>query len=260
MNRLVTRFKTLRQKKEGALITYFPIGEPGFDTMGLAETYIGNGADLLEIALPVNDPSSDGPVVAQSMERVREVGRDLDWLFNEIFKIRNAYPDMPLQIFSYMQIFNEKALDEVAVFCKQAQVDAMLFPDASEEQIQGMEESFGSDLCSLRFMPFRCEMSDIELVRDRAKGYIFLQAVDGTTGERESVDTALSEKIDLLHKQIPDVSICTGFGVSVPRHCREMIEMGADGVIVGSLLVKKLISTSLRDTGRLIKELKTNLQ
>lgn len=260
MNRCINRFEALRKKKDGALITYFPIGDPKFETMALAETYIENGADLLEIALPVADPFLDGKVVAQSMERINKAGRQLDWLLNEIFRIRKAYPDMPLQLFSYMKIFEKKAVDEFATCCRQIGVDAILLCDATELQIRDMEKSFDSDFCFLRFMPFRCENADVVTIKDHAKGYIFLQAADGATGERESVNASLGGKIALLHEQIPGVSICAGFGVSTPRHCREIAEMGADGVIVGSMVVKNLMSTSLKETGNLIKELKRNLQ
>ena len=260
MNKLINRFEELRNKKKGTLITYFPIGEPEYETLALAEAYIENGADLLEIALPVADPFLDGKVVAQSMSRVREAGRQLDWLLKEMFKIRTAYPDTPLQIFSYMKIFDKKAIDEFAVCCRQMGADGILLCDATEAQLRALAEAFAPDFYCIRFMPFRCEMADVELIKDYAKGYIFLQAADGVTGERGSVDKSLKGKISFLHEQIPGVSICAGFGISTPRHCREMVEMGADGVIVGSMVIRKLMSTSLTETGRLIKELKSNLR
>lgn len=260
MNRLINRFSKLREKEEGALITYFPIGDPEHDTMELADTYIENGADLLEISLPVPDPYYDGKTVAESMRRILEAGRDIDWIFNEIYRIRKAYPEMPLQLFSYMQIFEQKQLNEFAERCKEVQVDAMLIPEATEEQIRDLEPAFDPEFCQLRFMPYLCDISSIDLIRDRAKGYIFLQAADGMTGARESVEPSLKEKISRLHAEIPDVSICSGFGVSTPEHCRQMMKMGADGVIVGSLIVKTVSQQSLIETGELIKLFKESLR
>lgn len=259
MNRLTERFGALKYKKQGALITYFPIGDPRFDTLDLAKVYIENGSDLLEIGLPVLNPCLDGKVIKKSMKRITDEGHDVDWIFGEIYKIRNAYPETPLQIFSYMQIFEQEAVEKFAEFCTEVKADAMLIPDANEEQIRNIEPLFNPEFINLRFMPFRCEQSDIELIKDHAKGYLFLQAVDGATGERDKVDTRLSEKISSVHKQIPQVSVCPGFGISLPQHCRQIMEMGADGVIIGSLLVKTLEYTSLEDTGKLIKTLKNSL-
>ncbi|MDE7062372.1 MAG: tryptophan synthase subunit alpha, partial [Lachnospiraceae bacterium] len=72
MNRLDRHFRRQRELGKGVLITYFPIGEPKYDTLELAETYIENGSDLFEIGLPVPDPFADGKAVSDSMKRVRE--------------------------------------------------------------------------------------------------------------------------------------------------------------------------------------------
>jgi len=260
MNRLIDRFTQLRQKNEGALIAYFPIGDPRFDTLELAETYFENGADLLEVAIPVPDPSFDGDVVANSMRRINAAGRGPDWIFREIVRLRDAYPQMPLQVFTYTQIFQSMTAEELSHRCLEVQADAMLIADASEEQIRRYEPLFGEEFANVRFMPYRCEEQDIELIRVNAKGYIFLQAADGVTGERDTVDPSLAEKIERLQAEIPNVSICPGFGVSVPEHCKLIRDMGADGVVVGSLVVKMLDQTSLKETGTLIRMLKNNLR
>lgn len=259
MNRFEDRFSKLRERHEGALITYFPIGEPDYDTIELAEAYIDNGVDLLEIGLPVVDPYYDGEIVSRSMRRITDLGRDIDWIFNEIHRLRKAYPDIPMQVFSYMQIFDQKEIKEFAECCREVDVDAMLIADATEEQTRDLERVFNPDIYQLRFMPFRCNDSDIELIKEYAKGYLFLQAAEGTTGVRNSVDRSLEKNINRLHSKIPDVSICPGFGISTPEHCKQMMELGADGVIVGSRIVRAIEMQSLQETGKLIRKLKDNL-
>jgi tryptophan synthase alpha chain len=61
-----------------------------------------------------------------------------------------------------------------------------------------------------------------------------------------------------------DLPLCVGFGVSKPEHVRDLKEI-ADGVIVGSALVKKLEAggtnrvAALADVRRLVTELSSAL-
>jgi tryptophan synthase alpha chain len=47
-------------------------------------------------------------------------------------------------------------------------------------------------------------------------------------------------------KSITDVPVCVGFGVSTPQHAAELAKAGADGVIIGSRIVK-IIEDNLND-------------
>jgi tryptophan synthase alpha chain len=61
-----------------------------------------------------------------------------------------------------------------------------------------------------------------------------------------------------------DLPLCVGFGVSKPEHIRDLKDI-ADGVIVGSAVVKKLEAAAtdrakaLADVTQLVKELRAAL-
>jgi tryptophan synthase alpha chain len=69
-------------------------------------------------------------------------------------------------------------------------------------------------------------------------GFVYVVSVVGITGERASVSSQLRELIARL-RNLTDLPLCVGFGVSRPEHVREIGQL-ADGVIVGSALVRKL--------------------
>jgi tryptophan synthase alpha chain len=90
-------------------------------------------------------------------------------------------------------------------------------------------------------------------------GFVYVVSVVGITGERDRLPVALSEQIARL-RTMTDLPLCVGFGVSKPEHVRGL-KAFADGVIVGSALVKKLEaaamdrSQALADVKKLVREL-----
>ena len=57
-----------------------------------------------------------------------------------------------------------------------------------------------------------------------------------------------------------DLPLCVGFGVSRPEHVRELREV-ADGVIVGSALVRKLEAATTADgRARALAEVRATVQ
>ena len=56
-----------------------------------------------------------------------------------------------------------------------------------------------------------------------------------------------------------DLPLCVGFGVSRPEHVRQLKEI-ADGVIVGSALVKKFEQAGREGVASLVRELSAPLK
>lgn len=261
MNLLDKKFEYAKSRDEGVLIAYFPLGEPGFDPVEMAETYYQNGVDVLEIAYPVADPFVDGAVVAGSMHRILEAGFFTpDWYFEQLERIKAAVPDVSLEVFGYSQMFNSIKKDEFYGLCKKSGVDSILIADLDGQSRSKMDRDLPEDIYNLRFMPFHYSQNDLEDADKHAKGYIFLQATDGVTGARESLDERLGLKVEELKKRLPKTRICPGFGISTENHCKSIMSMGGDGVIIGSLVVDTVYKHKLAETGKLLKRLKDSLK
>ena len=74
-------------------------------------------------------------------------------------------------------------------------------------------------------------------IADKTTGFIYTVSLMGTTGER----TGLSDMVEPLVaklQSITDKPICVGFGISTPEHAQAVARAGADGVIIGSRIVK----------------------
>jgi tryptophan synthase alpha chain len=62
-------------------------------------------------------------------------------------------------------------------------------------------------------------------------------SLTGTTGERASIEDAVPPLIERAraHTSVP---VAVGFGISTPEQAQTVAEAGADGVIIGSRLVR----------------------
>ena len=69
-------------------------------------------------------------------------------------------------------------------------------------------------------------------------GFVYVVSLVGITGERSAISGDIRELLKRL-RAATDLPLCVGFGVSQPEHVKALKEI-ADGVIVGSALVKEL--------------------
>ncbi|MCK5698291.1 MAG: tryptophan synthase subunit alpha, partial [Candidatus Aenigmarchaeota archaeon] len=95
--------------------------------------------------------------------------------------------------------------------------------------------------------------SRMSLILEKVSGYVYLVSVLGVTGARSGVSDSTLELVSKV-KGKTDVPVLVGFGVSEPAHARKLVSAGADGVIVGSAIVK-IIERNLGDKEKMIGEI-----
>jgi tryptophan synthase alpha chain len=79
----------------------------------------------------------------------------------------------------------------------------------------------------------------VKKITSKTSGFLYLTSVTGITGQRESVNSELKSFAEEIKKET-DLPVCVGFGISSKEHV-ENIASFADGVIVGSAIVNKII-------------------
>ena len=75
----------------------------------------------------------------------------------------------------------------------------------------------------------------------------------GITGERTALPPEILENVAWLRRQTP-LPICIGFGISRPEHVR-MLAPVADGLIVGSAIVRRVAEAATRPPGQVLDEI-----
>jgi tryptophan synthase alpha chain len=243
MNPIDQLFQRLRSQGKKVFIPFITAGDPDLKaTESLIPKLAESGASLIEIGFPYSDPIADGAVIQASYTRALDKGLQIDEIFDSVSSIRrNALrnQDTPLVGMISYSLVQHRGPKEFLGQAQESGFSGAIVPDLPVEE--------SADLARLAAAR---DFKLIQLVtpttpRDRAvqiaktsTGFLYCVSVTGITGERDRLPEELLTQLAWLRRQT-DLPLCVGFGISKPEHVRMLREV-ADGVIVGSALVRKL--------------------
>lgn len=231
-------------------------GDPSLEqTPSIVQSLVAGGADIIELGIPFSDPIADGPTIQAAGERALSSGTSLEKIFQLIPKIR-AFTEIPLVFMGYYNPILQYGLDRFFSDMQSHGVEGVIIPDLPLEESGPafeLSKKYGRDLI---FIAAPTTTGDrLEKICSRAGGFLYLVSLLGVTGARESLNTRLPALIAKAkkHSKIP---VAVGFGVSRPGHVRQVVQAGADGVIVGSAIVKLIAETRFGELEAFVRELK----
>ena len=250
--------QTFAELKRAALIPYFVIGDPDFDTsLEIVKAAIDGGADILELGIAFSDPIADGPTIQKADIRALAAGMDIEKAKDFIKKIK-AYKDIPIGLLMYYNLIYQYGTEKFFVDFARAGVNSVLIADLS---IDDVDEIYAparkAGLDTVFMITPNTETERAKKIAEKCTGFIYTVSLLGVTGGRETLSDMIKPLISRL-KSITDVPVCVGFGVSKPQHAAELAKAGADGVIIGSRIVK-IIEENLNDKKSIPAKIKTFL-
>lgn len=96
--------ETFARLKTAALIPFFVIGDPDFDTsLSVVKTAIDAGADILELGIAFSDPVADGPTIQKADLRAMAAGMTVKKALDFIAKVK-AHKDIPIGLLMYYNL------------------------------------------------------------------------------------------------------------------------------------------------------------
>jgi len=246
--------------KTKPLITYFMAGYPDIEkSLKTGESLIQNGADILEIGVPFSDPVADGKTIQVAHEKAVKDGITILDVLNITEEIKKKYPSTPVILMAYYNpifVYGEYKFIKLA---KEKGVDGLIVPDLPPEEAKDLKKLTDENDISLIFLLAPTSpMERIELVGSLTNSFIYYVSLTGITGAREELPwEELENKVRLI-KEITKRRVAVGFGVSKREHTERLSRI-ADGVVVGSAIVKLQGKSDLNGISNLIKELKSGL-
>lgn len=238
--------ETFRNRNSPAFIGFTVAGDPDKETcIRAARALIDGGTDILELGVPFSDPVADGPTIQKADERALAAGTTPDTVFAIVRELRK-HSEIPIVFLTYYNIVYRRGIRTFYREAKEAGVDGILIADMPFEESDEVTDAaaeFGID--PIMLITQTTTDARIDMIASRARGYLYLVAVLGVTGVRQTVS---DEAIALLRRvrRHTDLPLALGFGISTPDHAKTWAEKGADGIIVGSAIVD-IVS---RNTGR----------
>lgn len=251
---LAQRLQQCREQGRSALIGYLPVGYPSVDESIAAAIELGNnGADIIELGVPYSDPVMDGPVIQKATAAAIENGFRLRDTFRAVREITEA-TDAVVVVMTYWNPILRYGVENFARDLAEAGGAGMITPDLIPDEASAWftaSEKYGLDRIFLAAISSSTER--LNLVSQASSGFVYAVSVMGVTGARSSVNSAAQTLVENL-RTAGAPNVCVGLGVSRREHVEE-IGAYADGVIVGTALVKALQDGGPEAVGKLTAEL-----
>ncbi|MBC8378694.1 MAG: tryptophan synthase subunit alpha [Planctomycetes bacterium] len=221
-----------------ALIPFFVIGDPDEQTsFELVKTAIDAGADVLELGIPFSDPVADGPTIQKADIRAMQSGMTPAKALAFIKRVTDYRP-IPIGLLVYYNLIFQYGVEKFLSDFKAAGGTSVLVADLSIDDANEIAPAAQAAGLETVFMVTpNTDEERIEKIAAHTTGFIYTVSLMGTTGERTGLSDLVKPLIERLKKHT-DKPICVGFGISSAEHARQVAVAGADGVIIGSRIVK----------------------
>lgn len=240
MTRIADTFSTLKQIGKVAFIPYLTAGDPDLDTTAQALRLLDDcGADIIELGVPYSDPLADGPVIQAAATRSLSKGTTLDKVLSMLKEISPSLK-APVVLFTYYNPILKRGMEPFLKAVKEAGGSGLVVPDIPLEETDKLRErSVANGLELILLTTPTTPKSRMKIIAKASQGFVYLVSLTGVTGARTSVQSRVETLLKEL-KEVTDKPVAVGFGISKPEHAVQVVEWGADGVIIGSAMVKIL--------------------
>ena len=263
IERIAEAFESARASgRRAALMPYLMGGFPDLDTsrrLGLA--YARSGADLIELGVPFSDPLADGPVIHAAGTAALNAGAKLE----SVLEVGQAIAEhVPVVVMCYANPILARGLERFADALLAVGVSGLIVPDLPLEEAEGTLAA--CDERGLALVPLVAPTTPEDRLRRigaQARGFLYTVLLTGTTGERSGLQDGLAAVLSRA-AACTTVPVAVGFGISTPRQAAAAAAAGADGVIVGSRLVRAAgeggaAGDPVSAVGALVREYSTGL-
>jgi tryptophan synthase alpha chain len=214
------------------------------------------GADLLELGVPFSDPLADGPVIhSAGTEALRQGVR----LHDVLGVARELSSQLPVVLMVYANPVLKRGAERFADEAAQAGAAGVIVPDLPYDEAGTVREA--CDAAGLALVPLVAPTTTPERVAEigrDARGFVYTVSLSGTTGERDALAPELETTVARV-REASEVPVAVGFGISTAEQARRVGAI-ADGVIVGSRIVRAAGEGGAEAVGEVVRELAVGLE
>ncbi|MEO3763642.1 tryptophan synthase subunit alpha [Streptomyces sp. B8F3] len=235
-----------KAEDRAALIGYLPAGFPDVDTGVRAMTaMLEGGCDAVEVGLPHSDPVLDGPVIQTADDIALRGGLRIRDVIRTVAEVQSA-TDAPVLCMTYWNPVDRYGPERFAEDLAAAGGAGCILPDLPVEESGPWRQAADKHgLATVFVVAPSSREQRLAAITAAGSGFVYAASLMGVTGTRESVGR---EAQDLVRRTrateaVRDggLSVCVGLGVSTADQAAEVAAF-ADGVIVGSAFVKRLLA------------------
>lgn len=210
--------------KGKAFIGFITSGDPDLETTEkIVYAMDQAGCDLIELGIPFSDPTAEGPVIQEANVRALSNGVTTDKVFEMVNRIRKN-TDIPMVFMTYANVVYSYGIEKFCQKMVEGNMSGMILPDVpfeEKEEFDTVCKEYGLDLIS---MIAPTSHHRIQTIAKEANGFIHCVSSLGVTGVRSKITTDIGAMVDLV-REVTDVPVAVGFGISTPEQAKKMASL-----------------------------------
>jgi tryptophan synthase alpha chain len=247
--RIDKRFAALKAEGRAALVTFVTAGDPDEETsLAIVTALPGAGADVIELGMPFTDPMADGPAVQAAGLRALQAGQTMRKTLALVRAFRERDDATPIVLMGYYNPVYIYGVEKFLADAKSAGVDGFIIVDLPAEEDEEM--CVPALKAGFNFIRLATPTSDdkrLPMILKNTSGFVYYVSITGITGAATPDPGQVKDAVARI-KRHTDLPVAVGFGVKNAEDARA-IAAGADGVVVGSVLVEA-VRKSLDEPGK----------
>jgi tryptophan synthase alpha chain len=198
---------------------------------------VAAGADAVEVGIPFSDPIMDGRTIQEASQRALDLGATPIGVIDAMADIDVA---VPLVVMTYYNLIARLGHERAAQSLRSSGVDGAIVPDLPLDELDGWGDAADAAGVENVLLAAPTTPDDrLAEICERSRGFVYGVSLMGVTGEREEL-ASQAERMGRRCKAVTDRPVLLGVGISTPSQAAQAAA-SADGVIVGSALVRRLL-------------------
>lgn len=241
-SKITSQFENAARQNRAAYVPFIMGGFPNDDTfVRLLKALDDCSADVIEVGVPFSDPLADGPTIQKAGKIALDNGASLRKILGTLSDVSVGI-HAPIVLMTYWNPILRMGVDEFAEKAKAANISGVIIPDLPPEEAgYWIEVARSYEIDTIFMVAPTTTPKRLETIVNLSKGFVYLVSMTGVTGSALVVDDELLKTVVNV-KRLTSVPVAVGFGVSNPEQAGALSNV-ADGVIVGSALIKKCLET-----------------
>jgi tryptophan synthase alpha chain len=241
-------FATAKAEERSVLIGCMPAGFPTVDDSIASMIAMHEaGCDVIEVELPYSDPVMDGPVIQRASDIALAGGvrtRDTLRIIEAV-----AATGAPVVLMTYWNPVEKYGVNAFARDLAAAGATGLITPDLIPDEAADWIAASDEHKIDRTFLVAPSSTDErIAMTVAHCRGFVYATALMGVTGARTSVSAHAGDLVARIRHADRNVPVGVGLGVGNGAQAAEVAAF-ADGVIVGSALIRCVLDAPDRATG-----------
>jgi tryptophan synthase alpha chain len=233
---LETRLRERRDAGAKLLVPYVT-GGLGGAWCDVVRAVADAGADAVEIGIPFSDPVMDGKTIQEASQRALDLGATP---MNVLAGAATLDVDIPIVVMTYYNLVAHAGHERFARALVDSGVAGAILPDLPLDELDGWgDAAMAAGVETVLLASPTTTDARLAAICERSQGFVYGVSLLGVTGERHAL-TESAHRMGRRLKAATDKPALLGVGISTPEQAAEAAA-AADGVIVGSALVRRLL-------------------